>query len=76
MSDPEPSVPFEPPTPRPLPGFRLVNEDGNAFSIMARFSKAARKAGLDAEERGSVITLATKGDYAHLLATFSKWSVD
>jgi len=50
----------------------LVGEDGNAFAILGRVSKALRKA------HGSEISKkfteeATKGDYYHLLRTAMEW---
>lgn len=51
---------------------RLVGEDGNAFSVLGRVSKALRRGG-----RGDLVDgfmkEATSGDYAHLLATVSKY---
>jgi len=47
---------------------RLVGEDGNAFSILGRFQKAARRAGWSKEETDAVIKEAMSGDYNHLLA--------
>ena len=60
--------------PRPLPGFRLVGEDGNAFAIMGRFCRAAKKAKLDSASTDAVIADAQSGDYGHLLATFIPWN--
>ena len=48
---------------------RLVGEDGNAFAILGRFRRAARKAGWPAEEIEALMEEATSGDYDHLLAT-------
>lgn len=47
----------------------LVGVDGNAFSIMGNFQKAARRQGWTKEEIDQVINEATSGDYNHLLAT-------
>lgn len=47
---------------------RLVGEDGNAFAILGRFQRAARKAGWSQEDITKVINDATSGDYDHLLA--------
>jgi len=45
---------------------RLVGEDGNAFAILGKVSKALKRAGYkeDAEE---FLTEAMSGDYNHLL---------
>ena len=48
---------------------QLVGMDGNAFSILGRFSREAQKAGWKEEEIKKVIREATSGDYNHLLAT-------
>lgn len=51
---------------------KLVGEDGNAFSILGRASRALRKAG-----KGDLVhefmAEATAGDYDHLLQTTMKW---
>jgi len=70
------------PKPRPIPGFRLAGEDGNAFSIMGRFQRAARRHGSDQkpfltkEEISAVMTAAQSGDYDHLLQVFIPWDGD
>lgn len=48
---------------------KLVGEDGNSFAILGRCSKAARKAGLSAEQIKEFTDEATAGDYDHLLHT-------
>lgn len=48
----------------------LVGLDGNAFSIIGAFSRAARRQGFNKEEIDSVINVAKQGDYDHLLNTF------
>ena len=50
---------------------RLVGEDGNAFAIIGRFSKAARHAGWSQKEIESVLKEARSSDYNHLLATIA-----
>lgn len=45
----------------------LVGEDGNAFAIMGRVSKALKDAGNDESVIESYIEQATAGDYDHLL---------
>jgi hypothetical protein len=51
---------------------KLVGEDGNAFAIMGRATRALKKAGKD-NLVDKYINEATSGDYNHLLATTSKW---
>lgn len=47
----------------------LVGTDGNAFSIMGAFSKAARKEGWTNDYIEIVLDEARSSDYDHLLAT-------
>lgn len=47
----------------------LVGLDGNAFSILGAFQRAARRQRFPKEEIDAVITEATSGDYNHLLYT-------
>ena len=51
---------------------KLIGEDGNAFAIISRVSKALRKAGYKnvAEE---FMAEAMKGDYNHVLQTVMKY---
>jgi hypothetical protein len=53
----------------PVPGFNLVGADGNASSILGRFSRQARRAGWPKEDIEAVLTEARSGDYSHLLQT-------
>ena len=46
---------------------KLVGEDGNAFAILGRVSKALRRAGMP-EKAEEYLARATAGDYNHLLA--------
>lgn len=48
---------------------RLVGEDGNAFAIIGRFQREARRSGWTSDEIAAVVKEATAGDYDHLLAT-------
>lgn len=48
---------------------KLVGEDGNAFSIIARVQRALRTKGVPAEEIDAFRAEATSGDYDHLLRT-------
>jgi hypothetical protein len=50
------------------PEVQLVGEDGNAFMIIGRVTKALRKAGNPKEVIDSFTSQATAGDYTHLLA--------
>jgi hypothetical protein len=52
---------------------QLVGEDGNAFSILGRVSKAMRRAGLPKTEIDAFFAEAKSGDYDNLLATCMKW---
>ena len=47
----------------------LVGLDGNAFSLMGAFKRAARKQGWAAEEIDAVLADCMSGDYDHLLCT-------
>ena len=51
----------------------LVGEDGNAFAILARCKRQARRAGLPQEEIDAFMKEATAGDYQHLLVTVMNW---
>ena len=55
------------------PELVLVGEDGNAFSILGRAQRVARKAGWPEEQIKEFITEATSGDYDHLLQTCNKY---
>jgi hypothetical protein len=46
---------------------KLVGEDGNAFSILGRVSKALKRSG-QPEAAKEYLERATTGDYDHLLA--------
>jgi len=55
------------------PGLRLVGEDGNAFAILARAHRAARRAGMSEDQWKAIMAEATSGDYDHLLQTMLKY---
>lgn len=57
----------------PLVTVKLIGEDGNAFSIIARCRRAARIAGLSATEIDKFVEEATSGDYNHVLNTCMEW---
>jgi hypothetical protein len=52
---------------------KLVGQDGNAFSILARCRQAMRQAGLPKAEIDAFFAEAKSGDYNHLLATCVRW---
>ena len=52
---------------------QLVGEDGNAFAIMARVTKALRDAGATKEQLDEYYKESTSGDYDHLLRTACAW---
>ncbi len=54
------------------PKVKLVGEDGNAFAILGRVTKALRKAGMK-KEVALFMEEATAGDYDHLLRTAMKY---
>lgn len=51
----------------------LVGEDGNAFAILGRVSRALRRGGATSEEVNEFTSEAMSGDYDHLLATVQRW---
>ena len=51
----------------------LIGHDGNAFTVVGRCCKAARKAGLSEDEIATFTAAATAGDYDHLLQTAMQW---
>lgn len=57
----------------PFVKVNLVGEDGNAFSIMGRVSKAMRKAGISQDEIDKFHYECTSGDYNNLLQTCTEW---
>ena len=52
---------------------KLTGEDGNAFSILGRVTKALRRAGVPLEERKQFQAEATATDYNNVLQTVMKW---
>jgi hypothetical protein len=52
---------------------RLVGEDGNAFSILARVATAMRRQGVSVLEVNAFRRDATSGDYDNLLRTCLEW---
>jgi hypothetical protein len=51
----------------------LTGEDGNAFAILGRTTRALRQAGLGKDEIDQYYAEATSGDYDHLLQTTMRW---
>lgn len=49
------------------PTVRLLGEDGNAFAILGRVSRALKRAGFSDEYIEGYVEEATSGDYDHLL---------
>jgi hypothetical protein len=52
---------------------RLVGEDGNAFSILARVTTALRRHGVAVTMIDAFRSEATSGDYDNLLRTCFEW---
>jgi hypothetical protein len=52
---------------------RLAGEDGNAFVILGKVTKAMKNAGIAQEEIDAFREEATAGDYDHLLQTCLAW---
>jgi hypothetical protein len=52
---------------------QLSDEDGNAFAILGRTTRALRQAGLAQDEIDQYYAEATSGDYDHLLQTTMRW---
>ena len=55
------------------PIVRLVNEDGNAFVILGKVTKALKKAGYTKEQVAEYVAEATSGSYSDLLAVTNEW---
>ncbi len=53
--------------PTDRPPVKMVGEDGNAFAIMGRCKKAARKAGWSAETIEGMLEDMQSSDYNHIL---------
>ena len=51
----------------------LINQDGNAFSILGRVSKALRAAKVSREEIDLFMKDAMSGNYNHLLCVVMNW---
>lgn len=55
------------------PKLNLVGEDGNAFAILGRAQRVARKAGWSKERINEFMKEAMSGNYDNLLQTCMKW---
>lgn len=51
----------------------LTGEDGNAFSIIGRCRKAARRAGVSKEDIDVFTSEAKSGNYDNVLQTAMRW---
>jgi hypothetical protein len=54
------------------PTVRLVGEDGNAFAVLGKVTKALKRAGMKTES-DAFLKEAVTGDYDHLLRTAMKY---
>ena len=52
---------------------QLAGEDGNAYAILSRVTRAMRKAGLSREEINDYMDEAMSGDYDNLIAVTTQW---
>ncbi len=52
---------------------QLSGEDGNAFFIIGRVTKALKRAGATPEQVKEFTTDVMSGDYDHVLQTCMKW---
>ena len=50
----------------------LVGQDGNAFAVLGKVSKAMRRADVDKTDIDAMMNEAMSGDYNHLLQTVMK----
>ena len=53
--------------PRTIPTVKLVEEDGNAFTVMGKVSSVLKRAGADKEYVQKYLDESMSGDYDHLL---------
>ena len=61
-----------PPVEHERPELQLAGEDGNAYMIIGRASKAWRRAGLPAEAWAEIEREMVSGDYDNLISTVMK----
>ena len=55
------------------PKVKLVGKDGNAWAVLGAASRAWKKANLPKEDWDQIQTLATSGDYNHLLGVIMEY---
>jgi len=55
------------------PNLELIGSDGNAFAILGKAQRVAKKAGWEKKKIDAVLKEATSGDYDHLLQTMMKY---
>ena len=55
------------------PEVKLIGEDGNAFAIMGRVTRALKRAGYPKIEVDKYLEEAMSGDYDHLLRVTMKY---
>ena len=60
--------------PNETPTVKLVGEDGNAYAIMGKVSKALRVAGADKEYIDEYLDKSMSGDYDHLLGVAMEYA--
>jgi len=60
--------------PNEKPEVKLIDEDGNAFAIIGRVSRALRNAGADKEYVDQFRKEAMSGDYDNVLQTAMKYA--
>jgi hypothetical protein len=56
-----------------VPEVKLIDEDGNAFAILGKVTKALRQSGADKEYVDDYINKACSGDYYFLLNVTSEF---
>ncbi len=54
--------------------FQMTGQDGNAFFILGRFVRDARRCGWTEDQIKTVCDEAESGDYDNLLQTFMKYT--
>jgi len=59
--------------PEHRPEIKLLGEDSNAFSILARVKVVLEEGGADKECIEKIVAEATSGGYQHLLTTIMKY---
>jgi hypothetical protein len=52
---------------------QLSGEDGNAFAVMGKVTKAMQRGGVSQEERDAYMAEAMSGDYDNLIQVTMRW---